>query len=53
MKQRIYFWLNYAIAICGLSAPVPVFAQIVPNATLPINSNVTTEGNTSTIAGGT
>lgn len=53
MKQRIHFWLNCAIAICSLIAPVPVFAQVVPDTTLPINSNTTTDGSTTIITGGT
>lgn len=56
MKQRTYSWLGYAIAaLCGLIAtvPVPVFAQVVPDTTLPINSNTTTDGSTTVITGGT
>ena len=52
MKQCAHFWLNYAIAICSSIAPVPVFAQIVPDATLDSNTSVITEGNTNVITGG-
>lgn len=53
MKQNFHFWLKSAIALCSLAAYSPVQAQVVPDATLPSNSSVTSEGNASTITGGT
>lgn len=53
MKQRTHSRLSKAIVICGFLAPKAIFAQVVPDATLPNNSSVTTDGNTSTITGGT
>ncbi|PMB18026.1 filamentous hemagglutinin N-terminal domain-containing protein [Fischerella thermalis] len=50
-KTCIILFLSSAL-FCIL-APSEARTQIVPDATLPTNSSVTLEGNTSTIAGGT
>lgn len=40
-------------ALCGLVTLSPAIAQVVPDATLPVNSQVTPAGNTNVITGGT
>ena len=53
MQKNIQFWLASGIGLCSLTTTLPTPAQPVPDATLPVNSLVTTQGNSSTITGGT
>lgn len=53
MKQSTQFWIVSGITLCTLATTSTTRAQIVPDATLPVNSSVTTEGSTSIIAEGT
>ncbi len=54
MKMHLYqFWLFNSCTLFFLYSYNPTAAQIIPDATLPINSSVTQQGNTSVIEGGT
>ena len=54
MKMHLYqFWLFNSCTLFFLYSYNPTAAQIIPDATLPINSSVTQQGNTSLIEGGT
>ena len=46
-------WLVNGFSLLPIFATQPIAAQIVPDATLPVNSTVTPEGNTRIIDGGT
>ncbi len=49
----LQFWLLNSGVLYFLLAAYPTAAQIVPDATLPVNSSVTSSGDTNVIEGGT
>ncbi len=51
MRRIRFFEVN--LFLCLLHLSLPANAQVIPDTTLPINSNVATEGDNSTISGGT
>lgn len=46
-------WNTCGILLCCIATSSPAIAQVIPDPTLPVNSDTTTEGNTSIITGGT
>lgn len=53
MEKQISTWLVSNLFLYGFLAAIPTQAQIIPDATLPVNSVVTPSGNTNIIEGGT
>jgi filamentous hemagglutinin family protein len=51
LSEQIRLFIFFIFSV--LSLPLPLSAQVVPDNTLPNNSQVTTEGNTNIIEGGT
>lgn len=53
MKLSTQFWLTSGALLCNLSMLSPSQAQIVPDTSLPIKSNIKNQGRVKTITGGT